>query len=46
MCEKVKKEDLNGRGVQVNRNGRILIGHWKKGKLDGLTRFIFSDGSK
>jgi hypothetical protein len=41
----VKKGDLNGRGVQVNRFGTILIGHWKKGKVDGLARCILFDGS-
>jgi hypothetical protein len=41
--DQVKLEDLNGRGVQVNKYGRICIGHWKKGLDDGLWRFLNGD---
>jgi hypothetical protein len=41
----VKLEDLNGRGVDVNKDGSIWIGHAKEGKCDGLMRWIIGDGS-
>jgi hypothetical protein len=41
---KVKEEDLDGRGVEVWKDGRMNIGHWKKGKKDGLMRSISQTG--
>jgi hypothetical protein len=41
----VKFKDLEGRGVDVSKDGRIWIGHRKKGKQDGLVRFISLDGN-
>jgi hypothetical protein len=40
-----EKEDLDGRGVEVHRDGDIYIGHWNKGKRDGLMRLISINGS-
>jgi hypothetical protein len=42
----VKQEDLNGKGVSVNKDGNIKIGYIKKGKADGLRRFISGKGSE
>jgi hypothetical protein len=40
----VKLEDLDGRGVTVNKYGDVSIGHFKKGKRNGLWRWISKDG--
>jgi hypothetical protein len=42
----VKLKDLNGRGVELSKNGRIWIGHWNKGKINGVIRWISMDGSQ
>jgi hypothetical protein len=42
----VKRENLNGRGVEVYSNGRTWIGHFKNGLQGGLLRYITSDGSQ
>jgi hypothetical protein len=44
--DKLSKEDMNGRGIVISKNGHIWIGCWKNGKLDGLMRHIKDNGSE